>query len=122
LWLPVTCTPLLQPCSGARRRHVVEHRRRHRTEVDDVDPGRHQAADQRRGEAGSGMAAVAADRDRAFARGQRLAAEGATEVLRELLVDRLVDDAADVVGLEDRSVNLHREEEEERRKEGAGAL
>jgi hypothetical protein len=67
------------------------------------------------------MAAVAADRDRAFARSQRLAAEGATEVLREWLVDRLVDDAADVVGLEDRSVNLHRKKEK-RRKEGASAL
>ena len=39
---------------------------------------------------------------------ERLASEGAAEVQREGFVDRLVDDAADVVGLEDRSVNLHR--------------
>jgi hypothetical protein len=93
---------------AARRRDVVEHRRRHRAEVDHVDPRRHQAADQRRGETGTRMPAVAADRDRPFAGGKRLAAEGATEVGREGFVDRLVDDAANVVGLEDRSVNLHR--------------
>ena len=57
-----------------------------------------------RDSAGPEMAAVAADRDRALAGGERLAAEGAAEVLGEALVDRLADDAADVVGLEDRSV------------------
>ena len=58
----------------------------------------------------------------ALAGGERLAAEGAAEVLGEALVDRLADDAADVVGLEDRSVNLHREERDGRNGKGAGAL
>ncbi len=92
---------------GARRRDVIEHRRRHRAEVDDVEAGRGEAANQGGGEPRAGAAAVAAHRHRALAGSDRFAAEGAAEVLGESLVDRLADDAADVVGLEDRSGDLH---------------
>src|SRR6478672_8109199 len=50
---------------------------------------------------------IAANGDGAFAGGERLAAEGAAELLGETRVDRLADDAADVVGLEDRSGDVH---------------
>ena len=92
---------------AARRGDVVQHRRRHRAEVDDVEPGRREAAHERGGERRAREAAVAADRDGAIAGGQHLAAEGTAELLGEPLVDRLADDAADVVGLEDRSVDVH---------------
>src|SRR6185369_10840726 len=91
----------------ARRRDVVEHRRRHRTDVDDVEAGRGEAANDRGRQRRPGAAAVAADGDGAFAGGERLAAEGAAELLGEARVDRLADDAADVVGLEDRSGDVH---------------
>ena len=92
---------------GARRRDVVQHRRRHGADVDDVEAGRGEAAHQRGRQRRARASAVAADGDRALAGRERLAAEGAAEVLGEARVDRLADDAADVVGLEDGSGDLH---------------
>ena len=53
------------------------------------------------------MPAVAPDRHRPLAAGQGLAAERAPQMLGEVLVDGLADDAADVVGLEGWGVDLH---------------
>ena len=92
---------------AARGGHVVQHRCRHRTEVDHVQPGRCQPADQRRGQARAREAPVAPHRHRLFAGLQRLAAESPAEVLGKGLVDRLADDAADVIGLEDGGIDLH---------------
>jgi len=97
LWLPVTWMPLLQPCwprvAGA--------------EVDHVQPGRGQATHQRGHQARAGEAPVAPHRHRTLAGGDGFAAEGAAELLGEVLVDGLADHAADVIGLEDARVDLH---------------
>ncbi len=92
---------------AARGGHVVEHRRRHGAEVDDVQPRRGQAADQRGRQAGARQAAVAAHRHRLLAGRAGLAAEGAAQVPGEGLVDGLADDTSDVIGLEGAGVGLH---------------
>ncbi len=48
----------------------------------------------------AGQAAVAADHDSALALGQRGAAEGLADLARDRRVERLADDAANVIGLE----------------------
>jgi hypothetical protein len=100
--MPLTCSR-----GAARGGDVVQHRRRHGAEVDDVEPGRGQAADQRRRQRRPREPAVAAD-----GHGRSPAAIASLPKARprcsaNFLVEPGADDAADVVGLEDRGGDLH---------------
>jgi hypothetical protein len=92
---------------AACRGDVVQHRRRRGADVDDVEAGGGQPADEGGDEARSRRAAVAPDGNGALAGSDGFGAERAAEMLREGLVDRLADDAADVVGLEDARMGVH---------------
>jgi hypothetical protein len=92
---------------AARGRDVVEHRRGDRAQVHHVQAGGGQAADQRRAERRAGQAPVAADRHGLVTGQQRHRAEGTAQFVSKAVVDGIAHHAADVVGLEDGSGNLH---------------
>jgi hypothetical protein len=92
---------------GARRGDVVKHRRGDGAEVDDVEAGRGQAADQRVDQHRARHAPVAPDRDRALAGGHGRAAEGAAKVVGKGGIDAGTDDTTDVIGFETRGVDVH---------------
>jgi hypothetical protein len=92
---------------GARRGHVIEHRRGDGADVDHVQPGRCQALDQGRHQRRPGDPSVTPHRHRLLAQPHGFGAEGSAQMFRERFVERLVDDAADVVGLEGRCFDVH---------------
>ena len=84
----------------------IGDRGRHATDIDGVHPGGADAVHQRTGQFGAGQAAVAADSNGALALfgGQR--AEGVADPADDVGGQRFVDDASNVVGLEDFSGEL----------------
>jgi hypothetical protein len=80
----------------------VDHRGGDHAEVDDVDAGGLQALGQRCRQLRARQAAIAADHDAAFAFASAALAEGLADAACHAGVERLVDHAADVIGLENR--------------------
>ena len=80
----------------------VEHRGGDHADVDDVAPGRRQAPGQGLEQSRPREAPVAGDDHGGFAAGEGLAADGAADLLDAGLGQGVIDDAADVVGAEDR--------------------
>ena len=81
---------------------AADHWRGDHAQVDHVDAGVTQAFAQGAGQFRAGQAAIAADHDPALSLGQRGGAEGTTDVTRDAGVQGLVDDAANIVSLENR--------------------
>jgi hypothetical protein len=82
------------------RREVADGRRHH-ADIDHVDTRLPQAVGERADEFRSGEPPVARDDDRVAALLADFAAECAADAARDIGIDRLADDAADVVRLED---------------------
>ena len=87
-------------------RGEVQHRRRHHADIDDVRAGRGDARDQRVAQQGAGQPTVAADTDRRQLPVDRLGAKRRADQAHSVRRQGRVDDAADVVGLEERGGNL----------------
>nr|GEU28095.1 hypothetical protein [Tanacetum cinerariifolium] len=88
-----------------RAQHVgaeIHHRRGHHAQVDHVHARRLQALRQRRRQRRSRQPTVAADHHALFAFGKRRLAERLADLTGHALVEGVIDDAANVVGFEDR--------------------
>ncbi len=83
------------------KRREVEHRCRHAADIDHVATGTGDAARERGDDVGTGEAAVAAYCHLSAATLERLAADGVADTFDDRRRQRLADDAADIVGLED---------------------
>ena len=83
----------------------VQHRRGHHANVDHGGPGGADAFIQRIAQARPGQPAVATDRDPRHAARYRLRAEGSADRANRVDRQRAIDNAADVVGLEDAGVD-----------------
>ncbi len=84
---------------------VIQHRGRYHAEVGDVAPGLAQATDQGLDELRPGQAAVARHVDVLLAARLGLGAQGAADPVHGVDGQRLVDDATDIVGLEDGGID-----------------
>ena len=96
--------------AGLGVQHVgaeIHHGRGDDAEVDHVDAGVLQTLRQGAGQFGAGEPAILADDDSAFALPDDGAAESVADLARDRCVERLADDAADVVGLEDTLSESH---------------
>ena len=90
-----------QPFAGE-----IHQRRRHHAEVGDVDAGAAQAVDQAVDQRRAGQAPVAADDDLAQAALLHQRPHGLADQPGDLRIEGLPDHAADVVGAEDRRIDL----------------
>ena len=84
---------------------VVDHRRGHHADVDHAHAGRTEPVRQFGGQRRSGQAPVAADDGFGTARGAHAVAEREPDGAHRFAGERRVDDAADVIGLEDGGVD-----------------
>ena len=92
--------------AGTRVEHIraeVDHRRGHHAQVDHVDACRLQALRQRRRQFRPRQAAIAADHDPLLTLGQGGLAKCLTDLVGHAGIEGFGDDAANIVGLEDRS-------------------
>ncbi len=86
---------------------VIDERRRHHADVDDRNPGVAKTVRQCLGKPRSRQASVAADDGFRDPGGLRQRAQRQTDCARRRLRQRLVDDAANVICLEDRCRDVH---------------
>ena len=85
----------------------VQHRRGDHADINDLHTRIHQTANQGRGERGATQATIASDRYGGLPLRHCDAAKGAAQAERDIFIQGGGDDAPDVVGLKNASVELH---------------